>query len=120
MALENYPAANRWYIPLGFGGSDEAMHDWMPIEMAQAGDGSPGRVVSALKDLIRWYLDVLALSPDPVATAVCLIIGGLTISLGRAAGGVLGVQWSFGAGHFKASEPICELASWIMTVRARR
>jgi hypothetical protein len=57
----------------------------MPIEMTQAGDGAAGRVISAFEDLIRWYLDALALSLDPVATAVCLIIGGLTISLRRAA-----------------------------------
>jgi hypothetical protein len=71
--------------PLGFGGSDEAVHDRMPIEMTPAGNGSPGGVISALEDLIRRYLDALALSLNPVATAVCLISGGLTISLRRAA-----------------------------------
>src|SRR5215470_7882656 len=112
---------DRAISPSGFGGSDEAAHDWMPVKVTQAGNGAPGRIIRTLQDLIGWYLDALALGLDPVETgSVRLVIGGLTISLRRATEGFDGIQWSFDPRHLKASEPIGKLVSWLMSRRPRR
>jgi hypothetical protein len=106
---------------LGFGRSDEAAHDWMPVKVTQTGNGAPSRIIDMLQDLIGWYLDALALGLDPVATgSIHLVIGGLTISLRRATGGIGGIQWSFDPRYLKALEPIGKLVPWLMSRRARR
>jgi hypothetical protein len=112
---------HRAISPSGFGGSDEAAHHRMPVRVAQANNGAPGRVIGTLQDLVGWYLDALPLGLDPIETgSVRLVIGGLAISLRRATEGVGRIQECFGAGHSKASEPIGELVSWLMSRRARR
>ena len=107
--------------PLGFGGSDEATHDWMPVKVAQAGNGAPSGIIGVVQDLIGWHFDTLTLGLDPVATgSIHLVIGGLTISLRRATEGIHGIQWSFDPRHLKALEPIGKLFPWLMSRRARR
>jgi len=112
---------DRAISPSRFGGSDEAVHYWMPVIVAQANNGAPGWVIGILQDLIAWYLDALPLGLDPEeAGSVRLVIGGLTISLKRATEGVGRINECFSAGHSKASEPIGELVSWLMSRRTRR
>jgi hypothetical protein len=119
--LESYPATVAAVSALGFGRFDEAAHDWMPVKVAQAGNGVPSRIIGVVQDLIGWHLDALTLGLDPVPTdSIHLIIGGLTISLRRATEGIRGIQWSFDPGHLKVLEPIGKFFSWLMSRRARR
>jgi hypothetical protein len=105
---------------LGFGRSDKAAHDWMPVKVTQTGNGAPSRIIRTLQDLIGWHLYALAIRLDPVSTGnIRLVIGGVTISLRRATEGVGGIQWYFDPRHQKASEPIGKLLAWLMSRRAR-
>jgi hypothetical protein len=93
----------------------------MSVQMTQAGDGAPGRIVGTLQDFIGWYLDALAIGLDPIATGnIRLVIGGLTISLRRATEGFGRIQWFLYSRHLKALEPTGKLVSWLMSRRARR
>lgn len=75
-----------WLFPhkllLPFGSPDKAAHDWMSIDVKQAGDAVPCWVVSALQDLIGRYLDPLTFDGDPIAAfGIHLVVRRLTISL---------------------------------------